>query len=521
MQYIKDCFKFFHAEEKETKKEFGRLVSLSEGKRLQEGMVIAQAEVIEVDEESGTAVLKFPPQFTKIREEKSVAIFKSVRKVKDGDLVKSSAEVKEIDLLNNTITLYGRKLEIGNEYYLIENQGITPAMIIRSLSLVMNNPSDLAKNLVDKKANCKMNSNSSITSIIDTVDRMDNSYMIIQGPPGAGKSFTARKIINHLLLNGKTVLATSNSHSAINNLIDGVAGDINFQGIKITSKPKQSIKHDLIKNGFFSKKQSEDVTIQNHQLVAGTCFALSRIGSTQFDYLIVDEASQLKMSFLLAVSRLVKNVIILGDQNQLQSISVIPESKGGESVLNYLLDGQRVVPKDQGYFLNKTYRMEPQIAKVISDVFYQSELKWAKQDLKEGVKLVTAVHFHGQKLSREEGEVAVEIYKDLISKNVSPEEIMIVTPYNAQVSLLRSLIPDLKVRIGTVDLFQGTEADHVLISMVCCGKNEDSSEFVTNPNRLNVAISRAKESVHLIASPGLQEAEKVSEEFKSIIRMVS
>ena len=83
---------------------------------------------------------------------------------------------------------------------------------------------------------------------------------------------------------------------------------------------------------------------------------------------------------------------------------------------------------------------------------------------------------------------------------------MVVAPYNAQVNALREALPD-DVRVGTVDKFQGQEADVVLYSMAS-SSGEDvprGLEFLLSRNRLNVAISRARCLAYLVASPRLLE----------------
>jgi uncharacterized protein len=99
----------------------------------------------------------------------------------------------------------------------------------------------------------------------------------------------------------------------------------------------------------------------------------------------------------------------------------------------------------------------------------------------------------------------VEVEK-LLAAGVSAEEIVVVSPYNAQVNLLRETLGD-RVRVGTVDKFQGQEADVVLYSMASSSGDDipRGLEFLLSRNRLNVAISRARCLAYLISSPRLLE----------------
>ena len=94
-------------------------------------------------------------------------------------------------------------------------------------------------------------------------------------------------------------------------------------------------------------------------------------------------------------------------------------------------------------------------------------------------------------------------------RTLEPRDVVIVAPYNAHVRCLRQRIPDARVRIGTVDKFQGQEAPVVFFSMASSTGEEipRGMEFLFSRNRLNVAISRAQCLAYLVASPRLLEIE--------------
>jgi uncharacterized protein len=107
----------------------------------------------------------------------------------------------------------------------------------------------------------------------------------------------------------------------------------------------------------------------------------------------------------------------------------------------------------------------------------------------------------------EAARVGAEIER-LLGAGMSPDVIKIVAPYNAQVNLLRQTLPE-SVPVGTVDKFQGQEADVVFYSMAS-STSEDiprSLEFLLSRNRLNVAISRARCLAYLVCSPRLLEVD--------------
>lgn len=510
MNYIASCLTFMNEEKKSCRKEVWRLLNLKESDHNDEGQTVVNAKAIKKVKE-GT-LFSFPAQYTKLREEKRVELYDNKQ------LISDEAEIVSIDYLKQEFVL-DIDITIGRKFLIIQSLEVSPFAIINSLKKLQLEGNELSSNLMKRNSNVKTFGESSIKNFTKTCDLMNNSFIVIQGPPGAGKSYSGRAIINHLLKNNKTIAISSNSHSAINNLCEEIDYK-KFKGAKICSKSNHQIKHELIENIYVEGKEI-DRFVEGYDLVAGTCFALSRVQNKKYDFLIIDEASQLKMSFLLSISRIAHNVIILGDQNQLQSISVIPMASGGESVLDYILQGKKVVPQELGYFLNVTYRMEPKIASIISDVFYESKLGWNQKKKLHGVTLVSSNHSHGQKMSKEEADDVILIYNSLRKKKVKAEDIMVVTPYNAQAALIKGLIDNPKIQVGTVDLFQGREARFVIISCVAAGNKKESSEFATNPNRLNVAISRAKEGVFLVASNGLQKSEHTSLEFKTILNKIA
>lgn len=507
MTYIKDCLNFINEEKKANRIELYRLLNLESAEHNDEGQTINGLEFVR--QVSNGYLYKYPNQFTKLREEKRIDIYKDKQKV-----LEHGTEIISIDYLKNLVVL-DCLLESG-PYLAIQSLEIVPYSVIKALTQIESNPNPLTSFLIQKKSNIQTEKSFSQENVIKTSQKMNQSFMILQGPPGCGKTYTGKNLIKDLIERKQKILVTSNSHRAIINLLEGI--DFELKGAKIYSRSNQKIENKNFKNISPSGKNI-DHYVNDYDLVAGTCFSLAKIENVEFDTIIVDEASQLKMSFLLAISRLAKNVIILGDQNQLQSISVLGNGRGGESVLEYLLEGQKIVPKTMGYLLDTTFRMEPQIASLISEVFYENRMKWNQKKNQIGVKLVLSNHDHGQKMSEEEAKDVLKIYRKLIKNKVKPEQILITTPYNAQASLIKSKT-NKKTIVGTTDLLQGMEADYVIISLTASGSKKQASEFATNPNRLNVAISRAKKGVWIVSAHKLIKSKDTSVEFQKIIKKI-
>jgi hypothetical protein len=225
-----------------------------------------------------------------------------------------------------------------------------------------------------------------------------------------------------------------------------------------------------------------------------------------------------------------RSVVLVGDQMQLaQPIQGAHPRDSGLSGLEYLLEGQPVVPAERGIFLSKTWRMHPDLCSFVSAAVYagqlQSEAGCATQRLllgpdahpalkPAGLSFVPVLHQGCRQKSEEEATRTLEILMSLLAQRVmdrrgreramSLDDVLVVAPYNMQVNLLRSRLPD-GARVGTVDKFQGQEAEAVIVSMATSGAEDmpRDAAFLLSRNRFNVAISRARCLAVLVASPGL------------------
>lgn len=370
--------------------------------------------------------------------------------------------------------------------------------------------------------------------IVSVVSRLDQSVIFIQGPPGAGKTYTASKVIVSLLKKQKRVGVSSNSHKAVVNLLQAVEKiakeeGFSFKGVKKSDPidPGQMVKGELITD----IKEREAVIESGAQLLGGTAWLFADPAlDQQLDYLFVDEAGQVALGMLLPMATSAKNIVLLGDQMQLaQPVEGVHPGDSGDSVLDYLLQGQATIPPEQGIFLENTWRMHPAVCGFISDAIYSGRLKShpkteqrflvlnssADPALKPaGIHFEAIMHEGCAQSSDEEANRVEQLYESLlhqhylddngIKRAITPENILVVSPYNMQVNLLKQVLGE-DARVGTVDKFQGQEAEVVLISMATSSGDEmpRNIDFLFSKNRLNVAISRAKCLAILIASPAL------------------
>lgn len=379
-----------------------------------------------------------------------------------------------------------------------------------------------------------------LPQIINAVVNLDNSTLFIQGPPGAGKTYTGSHIIVELIARGYRIGVTSNSHKAIHNLLYAVEKrademNLNFGGVyKSSSQTKGSeFEGTRIGNATTNDEVATALELPHVNLAAGTAWLFSDPSFDQmFDYLFVDEAGQVAAANLVAMATCAKNIVLLGDQMQLsQPIQGVHPGESGLSSLDFLLQGRATIPPDQGVFLATTWRMHPDVCRFISDSVYESRLhpeaKNAEQRLiltpnahpalrPTGLVFVPTIHDACSQRSDEEAEIVCSLYDSLLKQRyrdregnedqMTTDNILVVAPYNMQVNLLRRTLPE-GARVGTVDKFQGQEAEAVIVSMAT--SNGDTLprniEFLYSKNRLNVAISRARCLALLVASPALAD----------------
>ncbi len=386
-----------------------------------------------------------------------------------------------------------------------------------------------------KLKNCQldMSTAQSITKIFAAVNALCQSYLFIQGPPGAGKTWTGSHLIVELLRSGKRIAVASNSHKAINNLLAAVEKvameeKVSFQGIKKSTATDPDSFH---KGRLILDVTSGDDIATHAQLIAGTAWLFSKQDFDQmFDYLFVDEAGQVCLANLIAIGVCAANIVLLGDPMQLgQPTQGVHPGHSGESGMEYLLDGRSTVLPERGVFLPTSWRMAPAVCQFISNAVYDGRLHPeaanANQKLvlsknadpvlvESGIRFLPISHNGNSQRSTEEANRIAKMYENLLHQHftdrhckqrcINQDDILIVAPYNMQVNLLRKKLP-LGARIGTVDKFQGQEATVVIVSMATSSEEYMPRDvgFLFSKNRLNVAISRAQCLAIVVASPRL------------------
>lgn len=285
-----------------------------------------------------------------------------------------------------------------------------------------------------------------------------------------------------------------------------------------------------------------DITIVNNNQLANYAKRGCVLGTTawgfsrddmahQLDYLFIDEAGQVSVANLVAMSRSARNLVIMGDQMQLgQPLQGTHPAESGLSILDYLLHETPTIADDMGVFLETTYRMHSAVNQFISTFIYNGKLKAHPENNLRVVKVPEAYqgslnkeagiiyapvkHEGNTYASDEEVSVIKQLAHELLGRAfveksrktrlIDWNDMLFVSPYNYQVNKLKQALSD-QARVGSVDKFQGQEAPIVFLSMCSSDANESprGMDFLFDQHRINVAISRAQSLAIVIAHPQL------------------
>ena len=472
-------------------------------------------------------------------------------KLKKGDRPKVkhipdlSVEIYKIDGTNGYCTLKSTQAELDSFLSLVPFNIVNPKVIEDSIREIAQNYiqdgsikpclNDLLNkarpNLkISGKKNLALWGSSILEAALTIATNLKESYLVIQGPPGTGKTYVGSKLIAELVNLGYRVGVASNSHKAIDNLLESVIEDLDNQSIsgkicRINTNDDPFYQNDRIHQ---VKSASDALFSNDYKVFGGTswCFANTNFNNA-LDYLFIDEAGQVSLANMVGISASTDNIILMGDQMQLSQPTKGTHPKGaGLSALDYLLGDNPTIPEDVGLLLPQSYRLHPKICDFVSNKLYEGRISAidtnknrlivpcanSKYLKASGIHYVELDHNGNEQASYEEAEVIKVIIKELLkskksgyeSEIITENDVLVISPYNHQTRLLQDTLSD-NIQIGTVDKFQGRQAPVVIISMA--SSDIDSSprgaEFLFNKNRLNVAITRAKSLAIIVGSKNL------------------
>ena len=356
-------------------------------------------------------------------------------------------------------------------------------------------------------------------------------YYMLQGPPGTGKSFVIAIIAAVLAFKfGQRVCIAGPNYMAINNALVKI-GELVPQctsGLLKVGYPYQT-------TGLSFTADNESYTIQNlpgyldvarvnemKGIVMGMTpytFYSSRAAGIKFDTVIIDESGQLSVPVAMMAAINCDKIIFCGDHKQLTPIIKVEDIAEPlkQSVFSYMLD------EDNCTMIDVSFRMNGPICKVVSDLFYDGKLKSFSPEKRLAVNIedaflsgnasVVAKHItgNGRQSSASEAEEIDWIIRSYSNAGVDGKKIGVLAPFRAQCSEIRrklykdAEIPDdykKDIIVDTIDKLQGQERDIIILSLTSGNIDyiNELSEFLYNPNKLNVALSRAKTKLIILGN---------------------
>ena len=371
-----------------------------------------------------------------------------------------------------------------------------------------------------------------VDAVHAAVRALDHSYVAVQGPPGAGKTFLASHVIARLVAEGAKVGVVAQSHAVIENLMLACCARDGFDVSRAVRLRGKSMTPDAPWSEVSDSELTELISGAGGLLFGGTVWdyvSERRVPAGSLDVLVVDEAGQFSLTNTVAAARAARSVLLLGDPQQLPQVSTgVHPYPVDVSALGWLSDGAAALDPRFGYFLGESWRMDSALCERVSWLSYDGALASAAvtagralQGVAPGVVSYPVEHAGCSVRSVQEAQAVVDCVRELLGREWVPaagaeprplvaEDCIVVAAYNAQVDCVREALiaagladsSGAGVRVGTVDKFQGQEAAVVLVSLA--SSRVDSGRgagFVLSPNRLNVAVSRGQWQAVLVHSP--------------------
>ena len=371
-----------------------------------------------------------------------------------------------------------------------------------------------------------------VDAVHAAVRALDHSYVAVQGPPGAGKTFLASHVIARLVAEGAKVGVVAQSHAVIENLMLACCARDGFDVSRAVRLRGKSVTPDAPWSEVSDSELVELISGASGLLFGGTVWdyvSERRVPAGSLDVLVVDEAGQFSLTNTVAAARAARSVLLLGDPQQLPQVSTgVHPYPVDVSALGWLSDGAAALDPRFGYFLGESWRMDSALCERVSWLSYDGALASAAatagralRGVVPGVVSYPVEHAGCSVRSVQEAQAVVDCVRELLGREWVPaagaeprplaaEDCIVVAAYNAQVDCVREALiaagladsSGAGVRVGTVDKFQGQEAAVVLVSLA--SSRVDSGRgagFVLSPNRLNVAVSRGQWQAVLVYSP--------------------
>ncbi|XP_046339040.2 DNA replication ATP-dependent helicase/nuclease DNA2-like [Haliotis rufescens] len=367
---------------------------------------------------------------------------------------------------------------------------------------------------------------------------MSKDYVLIKGYPGTGKTSTIVALVRILSCLGLSVLLTSYTHSAVDNILLKLKKlNVNFLRLGRLGRIHPDL-HDHAGEVLTSKITSVHelrTFYESQNIVATSCLGVNHpiFSQRRFDVCIVDEASQVLQPACLGPLFAADRFVLVGDPKQLPPVVQSREARElgmGESLFARLDDAGAT------FDLNLQYRMNKTIMHLSNELMYSGLLQCGSSEVADTCLVLPEPSVHsrlwldrvltsdlqhaaifldtnkvpapessdgkGMLKNTVEAELVLIIVASLVQCGLSMEDIGVIAPYRHQVKLLQQLLHQrhlVAVEANTVDQYQGRDKSIIIMSFVrSSSQNNKSGELLQDIRRLNVAVTRAKHKLILV-----------------------
>lgn len=372
---------------------------------------------------------------------------------------------------------------------------------------------------------------------------------IVHGPPGTGKTFVLAQIVKHRVAKGERVLITSSTHRAINNALSAYA-KIKDPNTHVGRVGPVFFDAQLASANIETQENFSDLSFHDSggsYVIGATPFATrtKRLRGVEFDTVIFDEASQITVPLAIMGMLAGRTYLFFGDDKQMPPVLTrIPQRQAVHySIFKYLKD------RSNDTFLNITYRMNDVITQWASESFYSGKLKPHETnagrrlcfpqssivrdeilDTDHPLVVVPTGIQNYRKINYQESDIVLCLLREIVNRGISLSDVGVVVPFRKQARWIRYLLSkdsqftakDTKsCVVDTVERMQGQEREIIICSMTTASLDAvaELREFLYQPERLNVTVTRAKSKFIWIVSNAFFQTSTVNTDHKEDVEL--
>ncbi len=335
-------------------------------------------------------------------------------------------------------------------------------------------------------------------------------YALVHGPPGTGKTYTIARLVRALVARGDRVLLAAFTNRAVDNALEALR-EQGFEDV-VRYGTETGVRDDMrdVRLTARGDPNGRVAELRGASVVAATTAgcASRTVIEEEFDVAVVDEASQLTEPGTLAAVNRAERFVLVGDHRQLPPV-VRAETDLRTSLFERLSDAH----PETSVLLDRQYRMGQRIQAFPSNEFYDGALRPATPEvaqrrlddldgveptalpanLRDPVAFVDPDGHRDGNVNRAEADRVAEIVESYLAAGVDPDDVCVIAPFRAQVAEIAERVG---VTVDTVDRFQGSSEEVVVVSFVATG--ELAGPIFEDHRRVNVALTRAKRALCLV-----------------------